>query len=315
MHNQYEFGPFVLDVRERRLTRDGRPIHLQPRAFDVLRHLLENAGALVSKQEVFDAVWRETIVTDNSLTACIRQIRQALDDRADAPEYIETVPVTGYRFIAPVVSPDEKADEPAAPGPATTRNLALGAVVAVAAMGIVYFVWQQFAATPGPATQPETGAVEPAAVVDSGQWQNSIAVLPFVNLSGNPDNEFFSDGLSEEIINLLARIPTLKVIGRTSSFLFKDRPEDLREIGRQLGVKTLLEGSVRQSGERVRITAQLIDAADGSHIWSESYDRTLTDIFELQDDVASSIIDALQLHVGAVPTRGRPTVRRFGRNV
>ncbi len=137
--------------------------------------------------------------------------------------------------------------------------------------------------------------------------RQSIAVLPFVNMSPDPDQEYFSDGLSEEILNLLAKIPELKVIGRTSSFAFKGKNEDLRIIGEALGVNTLLEGSVRKSGDRVRITAQLIDVSDASHIWSETYNRTLDDIFAVQDDVAAAIIDAMQIHVSAIPTRGRPT--------
>ena len=137
--------------------------------------------------------------------------------------------------------------------------------------------------------------------------RRSIAVLPFVNMSDDPGNEYFSDGMSEEILNLLARIPGLKVIGRTSSFSFKGKNEDLRVIGQTLGVKTVLDGSVRKSGDRVRITAQLVDVSDGAHIWSETYDRTMTDIFAVQDDVAAAIINALQIHVGVVPTRGRPT--------
>ena len=137
--------------------------------------------------------------------------------------------------------------------------------------------------------------------------KRSIAVLPFVNMSSDPEQEYFSDGLTEEILNLLAKIRDLKVIGRTSSFAFKGKNEDLRGIGQSLGVNTVLEGSVRKSGERVRITAQLIDVADGAHIWSETYDRTITDIFAVQDDVAAAIIDALQIHVGTNPTRGRPT--------
>jgi TolB-like protein len=154
---------------------------------------------------------------------------------------------------------------------------------------------------------------EPAAVVSDQtepaiqSIQKSIAVLPFVNMSSDPEQEYFSDGLSEEILNLLAKIPDLKVIGRTSSFAFKGQNQDLRGIGQALGVNTVLEGSVRKSGDRVRITAQLIDVQDGAHIWSESYDRTLNDIFAVQDNVAASIIDALQIHVGVAPTRGRPT--------
>ena len=137
--------------------------------------------------------------------------------------------------------------------------------------------------------------------------QHAIAVLPFVNMSRDPDQEYFSDGLSEELLNLLTKIPELKVIGRTSSFAFKGKNEDLRVIGQKLGVTTLLEGSVRKVGNDVRITAQLIDVSDASHIWSETYNRTMTDIFAVQDDVAAAIIDALQIHVGTNPTRGRPT--------
>ncbi len=142
---------------------------------------------------------------------------------------------------------------------------------------------------------------------ESPVLENSIAVLPFVNISDDPGNEYFADGISEEILNLLAKIPDLKVIARTSSFAFKGKNEDLRVIGQSLGVKTVLEGSVRKSNEQVRITAQLIDVSDGAHIWSETYDRTMTDIFAVQDDVAAKIIDALQIHVGANPSRGRPT--------
>jgi serine/threonine-protein kinase len=143
--------------------------------------------------------------------------------------------------------------------------------------------------------------------IDTAVLDNSIAVLPFVNMSDDPGNEYFADGMSEEILNLLARISDLKVIGRTSSFSFKGRNEDLRVIGQTLGVKTVLEGSVRKSGDRVRITAQLVDVSDGTHIWSQTYDRTMTDIFAVQDDVAAAVIDALRIHVGTTISRGRPT--------
>lgn len=148
---------------------------------------------------------------------------------------------------------------------------------------------------------------EPADSPSRTDRERSIAVLPFVNFSADPENEYFSDGLSEEILNLLTKIPSLKVIGRTSSFAFKGKNEDLRIIGEALGVSTLLEGSVRKQGDEVRITAQLIDVSDGAHIWSQTYDRTMTDIFAVQEDVAAAIIYALSVHVGTNPTRGRPT--------
>ncbi len=176
------------------------------------------------------------------------------------------------------------------------------AIIGLLTIAVVFLIVDNYVLVGEPApvvseqTEPATQPVE-----------KSIAVLPFVNMSDDPGNEYFSDGLSEEILNLLTKIPALKVIARTSSFSFKGQNEDVRNIGEALGVKTVLEGWVRKSGESVRITAQLIDVSDGAHIWSETYNRTLTDIFAVQDDVAAAIIDALQIHVGANPTRGRPT--------
>jgi TolB-like protein len=135
----------------------------------------------------------------------------------------------------------------------------------------------------------------------------SIAVLPFVNLSDDPDNEYFSDGLSEELLNRLARVPGLKVIGRTSSFSFKGKNEDLRTIGRALGVRTVLEGSVLESGDQVRISTRLVDTSDGTMIWSDKYDRTMTDIFAVQDQIAAAILDEMKIRVGTAPARRRPT--------
>ena len=175
-------------------------------------------------------------------------------------------------------------------------------IIGVLAVALVFFAVDKYVLNAE--TTPATNVAREIVATVAKQ---SIAVLPFVNMSSDPEQEYFSDGLSEEILNLLAKIPELKVIGRTSSFAFKGKNEDLRGIGKALGVSTVLEGSVRKSGERVRITAQLIDVADGAHLWSDTYDRTITDIFAVQDDVAAAIIDALQIHVGTVPTRGRPT--------
>ncbi len=177
-------------------------------------------------------------------------------------------------------------------------------IITVLVLALAYFAYDEFVIEPA---QEDALATDSAQEIVAPEVQQSIAVLPFVNMSDDPGNEYFSDGLSEEILNLLAKIRDLKVIARTSSFAFKGKNEDLRVIGQTLGVKTVLEGSVRKSGDRVRITAQLVDVSDGAHIWSETYDRTMTDIFAIQDDVAAAIIDALQIHVGANPTRGRPT--------
>lgn len=184
------------------------------------------------------------------------------------------------------------------------------AIIGLLAIALSFVVWDSYLSGPTQTTvvaAPPGASVEPEPEVKSLAADPSIAVLPFVNMSSDPEQEYFSDGLSEEILNLLAKIPELKVIGRTSSFAFKGKNEDLRVIGQALDVSTVLEGSVRKSGERVRITAQLIDVADGAHIWSETYDRTMTDVFEVQDSVAAEIIGALKLHVGVLPERGLPT--------
>ena len=143
----------------------------------------------------------------------------------------------------------------------------------------------------------------------------SIAVLPFANMSRDPDDDYFSDGLAEELINLLAHVPNLKVVARTSSFAFRGQEQDIREDRRQaLGVRTILEGSVRRAGSRVRVTAQLINADDGYHLWSERYDRELTDVFAIQDEIAQAISGALQRDLVAKPAQAharpfRPTKR------
>ncbi|MBW2714865.1 MAG: hypothetical protein JRD03_02245, partial [Deltaproteobacteria bacterium] len=187
---------------------------------------------------------------------------------------------------------------------ATGRRLDF-VIIGLLVLAVAYFAVDKFILE----SEPEQAEItpKPLPVAEAVVREKSIAVLPFVNMSSDPEQEYFSDGLSEEILNLLAKIPGLKVIGRTSSFAFKGKNEDLRVIGATLDVSTVLEGSVRKSGERVRITAQLIDVSNGAHLWSETYDRTIIDIFAVQDDVASSIIEALKIHVSAAPTRGRPT--------
>jgi len=175
-------------------------------------------------------------------------------------------------------------------------------IIGVLAVALAFFAVDKYVLTPN-----TNSATNVAQEIVAAVAQKSIAVLPFVNMSSDPEQEYFSDGLSEEILNLLAKVPDLKVIGRTSSFAFKGKNMDLRSIGQALDVSTVLEGSVRKSGERIRITAQLIDVSNGAHLWSETYDRTLTDIFAVQDDVASEILSALQIHVGTAPKRGRPT--------
>jgi TolB-like protein/DNA-binding winged helix-turn-helix (wHTH) protein len=271
---------------------------------EVLAILAGTPGELVTRDHLLDTVWRGQPGADQLLTRAVSELRRALEDRRDRPAYIETVPKRGYRLIGdvgPLVT--VAATEPAAPAapavPAMRYRAALAASTFLVIAVVIAAVWLGRGNDRAENFGPPVPRFD-----DRGP---SVAVLPFTNLSGDPSNDYFSDGLSEEIRKLLAQVPDLKVIGRTSSFSFRDTSQEPQAVGRALGVGAILEGSVRQSANRVRITARLIDVSDGSDIWSESYDRTMTDIFELQDDVASAIIDALKIHIGAYPARGRPT--------
>jgi len=278
---------------------------------DVFVCLAEHANEVVTRNQLLDVAWSGNTAFDEQLTRVVGDLRRALHDHPGDPTYIETVPKRGYRLVGQIRLPEgsefEKSPDRSVSVIQFSKHQLSFVIITALVLAIAYFAYNEFVVD---RMQEESPAVTSARVENNNEiyrWENSIAVLPFVNMSDDSGNEYFSDGLSEEILNLLAKTPGLKVIGRTSSFSFKGKNEDLRVIGHTLGVKTVLEGSVRKSGDRVRITAQLVDVSDGSHIWSESYDRTMTDIFAVQDDVAAAIIDALQIHVAANPTRGRPT--------
>jgi TolB-like protein/DNA-binding winged helix-turn-helix (wHTH) protein/Tfp pilus assembly protein PilF len=284
--SRYRFGPFELDPSERVLLRDGEPIQLQPKTLDLLTYLVQNSGRLLDKQTLLDDVWKGTVVTENSLTRGIRQIRIALGDDADHARYVETVQRTGYRFIAPVeevMPPSERSHRRAAtPGRVKSVPRAVAFLLAgVIAVAIGAAVLVQMMREPA----------EPAVS------QQSIAVLPFANLSSDPEQEYLSDGLSEELLNLLARIDDLRVIARTSSFYYKGKDVRIADVARELGVSHVLEGSVRSAGNRIRITAQLIDTRDSSHVWSETYERNLGDIFALEDEIAARVVEALEVEL------------------
>lgn len=275
----------------------GETEHLEPKVMDVIVRLAESPHEVVTRTELLNAVWGAGASADEQLTRAISELRRALHDDPNNSTYIETVPKRGYRLLKGVRQiRDNNADKDAIPGkPFTqinTRTVGMF-TAALLAVVIIFIVFDKY----GSGQTPDEAIVS----------DHSIAVLPFVNMSDDPDNEYFSDGISEEILNLLTGVPDLKVIGRTSSFSFKGKNEDLRVIGQTLGVKTLLEGSVRREGDRVRIIAQLIDASDGTHLWSETYNRSLDDVFAVQNEVATAVIDAMKIHVISTPDRGRPT--------
>jgi TolB-like protein len=283
----FKVGDCLVEQGLDRISGKSEAVTVRPQVMEVLVYLASHADQTIHADELLENLWPDKVVTSASVYNCITELRQAFQECDDGQPYVETIPRKGYRLVAPVSMSDKHKDDS---GQNAVRPFVRWlAILAVSISSVAVFL----------STYQKEDASDPPT--------QSIAVLPFVNMSPDPDQEYFSDGLSEEILNLLANIPDLKVIARTSSFVFKGMNEDLRVIGDKLGVGTVLEGSVRTSGDRVRITAQLIDVSDGSELWSESYNRTLSDIFEVQDDVASAIVGALQLHVSSMPSRGRPT--------
>jgi serine/threonine-protein kinase len=244
----YRFGPYVLDVADRSLKRDGVPISLTPKQFDLLVALVESASRLVEKDVLLKKVWPDVAVEEGNLTKGVFGLRQLLEADVDSP-YIETIPKRGYRFDATV----------------TTEGIA------------------------APRPQPES-EVAPA--------ENSVAVMPFSDMSAARDQAFFCEGMSEEIINALGRVSELRVASYTSSLRFKGQAMDARSIGGELMVAWILEGSVRKSGDMVRIAVQLVHATDGFTAWSGRFDRRLDDIFTVQDEIAGMIARTLTQRVG-----------------
>ena len=285
-HDDFVIGDWHVSPKLNRVRRGDESITVKHKSMAVLVFLVDAAGDVVTRDEIMDAIWPGMAVTDDVLTQSIVELRKAMDDDAKHPTIIETVPRVGFRLVASINAVQKRR----APG----RPLQF-AIVLVAAAIVAWIALEWAASRRNP--------------VITVQDSPSIAVLPFDNLSDDQENEFFAEGMSEEIRNLLARIPDLKVIGRMSSHAVKSDGEALEVIGQKLGVRSVLEGTVRRSGDRVRISTQLTDIPSRTVIWSESYERTMspTEMFEIQDSIAVAIIDALQVHVGATPSRGRPT--------
>jgi TolB-like protein/DNA-binding winged helix-turn-helix (wHTH) protein/tetratricopeptide (TPR) repeat protein len=301
------FGPFQLDVSRRILTRSGELVPLEPKVIETLVVLVEGDGRLVSKDELLERVWPDTFVEEGSLSRNVSTLRKALGDRQGLDEYIETVPKRGYRFratirtgefMSPVVATADNAQGPgdAAAQQETTRPeeapagtqpepdsrpswslrmptwLWVATVLLVAALvGI--------ALRRAPAAESEAGFRE----------FRSLAVLPIQNLSGDPELEFVADGTTEELISSLSQVRSLRVIARTSVMAYKASTKTAAAIARELGVDAVLEGAVRGSGERLRITTQLVDAASDSSVWSKTHDTSVGDLLTVQGEIARAV--------------------------
>jgi TolB-like protein/DNA-binding winged helix-turn-helix (wHTH) protein/Tfp pilus assembly protein PilF len=254
---RFLFDNHVLDVERRELSCAGAAVALEPQVFDLLLYLIENRDRVISKDELFDKVWNGRIVSESTLTSRINSVRNAVKDTGRDQRLLRTFARKGFRFIG-----DVHADQPAA-------SLAQSSYL----MG--------YDKGPGRLTLPALD-------------RTAIAVLPFINLSDEVEQEYFSDGISEDIITALSKLRWFYVIARNSSFVYKGKSVHLKQIGDELGVAYVVEGSVRKDGERVRITAQLNNVATGSHIWAERYDRDLADVFAVQDEITQAIVAAIE---------------------
>ena len=288
------FGAFELDRRSGQLRKDGLRVRLQEQPLRVLDALLCEPGEPVTREALSQRLWPEDTFVDfdNGLNRAINRLRAALGDEADNPRFIETLERRGYRFIAPVDAPvaPTPAGPPSAPEttlrsePGHRRAGWLGGAVAAAALAVLLISF-------APALRRRANPAEHAPI-------RSLAVLPLANLTGDPAQEYFSDGMTEALITNLASLPALRVISRQSVMRYKGSAKPLPEIARELGVEGVVEGSVVRSGGQVRITAQLIHAATDRHLWAHSYERRLEDVLALQGELSRAIADEIRITVG-----------------
>lgn len=311
----YAFGPFTVDVRERRLRRDGVDVALTNKAFDVLLALLEGSGRLQTREALIRSIWQGVIVEEHGLTGYLSMVRKALGDTGPSPVYIETVRRHGYRFIAPVrvlesASAVDAADQDVPPAPAAEpppvssrrRRVMTGSVIALIALAAAVWGWQ---------VSRTRGAASPS--------PRSLAILPFENLGPDKDVAYFVSGVQNMVAVKLTGIANLRVVSRSSTEGYASRPQDLVRTADELGVATLLEGSVQKAGERVRISVQLVDARSGTTVWAQAYTRTLDDAFRVESDIAEQVALALKAdvqpseatRVASIPTADAQAYTRF----
>jgi TolB-like protein/DNA-binding winged helix-turn-helix (wHTH) protein/Tfp pilus assembly protein PilF len=301
-------GAWRVDPTLDEISKDGTSVKLEPRTMRLLVCLAEHAGQVLSVEQLLDHVWKDVVVTPNSVYHAIAELRRVLGDDPKEPSYIANVVRRGYRLVAPVAPwVDELAvlapDPPAPTIIATTAPLATATTrspfrlfrIAAGLVLLAMLVLGYFVADKLWLSKRTSGiglANTPASMVVSN---TSIAVLPFVDMSEKKDQEYFADGMTEEIIDRLSKVSELYVPARTSSFYFKGKQTKISNIASELGVAHVLEGSVRKSGNKLRITAQLIRADNGYHLWSETFDRELDDVFQVQDEIAGAVVRALKV--------------------
>jgi TolB-like protein/DNA-binding winged helix-turn-helix (wHTH) protein/Flp pilus assembly protein TadD len=278
LQGDFRIGPWLIRPQLHTIALEGRVSHVEPKAMQVLVYLAEHPDEVVAKERLIRAVWADTFVSDDVLTRCISELRRAFDDDAKEPRVIETIPRSGYRLVASV--------QAAAPESAARRvwprrwlialSGALGLASIVIALGVGGLRGRLMRTSPATRIQ-------------------SLAVLPLENLSRDPEQDYFADGMTEELITDLAKINALHVISRTSAVHYKRSTKTLPQIAQELGVDAVIIGTVQRSGNRVRISAQLVAAGTDRHLWAESYERDVGDVLALQGEVASAIAEQIRV--------------------
>ena len=298
-----EFDVFTIDVGQRVLLSRGTPVALPPKVFDTLLALAQQPGRVLEKDYLLKTIWPDTFVAEGSLTRNVSTLRHLLGKSPDDQDYIETIPKRGYRFKADVRRLPEAV---ATPGPDRSPDDVRAPAHAVAAVvptsrrtGIAWSVGLFLVVATALAAWRLSATARPASI-------DSLAVLPFLNLTGHPDGEYFSDGLTEELINSLANSPGLHVVSRTTMFQFKNRADDVRELGKRLSVDAIMEGSVRREGDRTRVTVQLNSVRNGYHYWSRTWDSTGRDAFAIQQGIAQQVALSLRPSDAGVIVAGQP---------
>jgi transcriptional activator of cad operon len=288
-----QIGEWIVNPSLDSISKGTETQKLEPRTMRLLLCLADSAGEVVSVDRLLNEVWTGVIVGTASVYQAVSQLRRLLGDVDPDPTYIATVPRKGYRLVAAVTrldAPGTTTPVAAAtsirttPPPARRRMklpLLLGGALLLALIVVGAMIWKK----------TSTGKLQSSV--------NSIVVLPFTDMTAEKSEQSFCDGLTEELSSWLAQIPTLRVVARTSAFAFRGQAEDVRKIGKELDTNHILEGSLRRSGDRMRITVQLIDARTGYHLWSEDFDRPLDDAIKIQEDISRSVAGTLQVRLTA----------------
>jgi TolB-like protein/DNA-binding winged helix-turn-helix (wHTH) protein len=281
---KYRFSQFEIDSSRHELRRAGEFVHLEPQVFDLIVHLVRNRDRIVSKDELIETIWNGRVISEAALSSRINGARRALDDNGNDQNFIKTLHKRGFRFVADVQEIDANSKQDAAP-----------------------LVPESGAPSSDPSASPSLspdvsglGDVVSESIKAEALTRSSIAVMPFRNISGDAENDYFSYGLTEDIIRLLARNRWLAVISRHSTVAFQGGAVDAREVGEQLGVRYLVVGSVRKNREAVRISAELVRTADGEQLWSDSYELQLESIFDIQEEMATQIAATIEPELSKV---------------